>query len=300
MKFFLAKGNIERFRAKFPQIEFSTDLSMCHDAEAGVFKGGTLTNEFLDSMPNLKWVQLTSAGFNRADFEYLRQRNITLTCARGAYSEPCAEDVVCKLLVLERQVRKYILKQGKSWGREPQTIELCGKTAAVLGAGSIGVEVAKRLKAFNMTVLGYKSTPCELPYFDRLYFGEKELPIILGKADYVIVCLALNDKTHHLINKETISMMKDGAVFVNISRGEIVSEPDLYDALVSGKLKSAALDVFEKEPPASTNPLLALENVFVTCHQAVHSERNMERFEEVCMENIRRYLTGEPLLNVET
>jgi transposase len=116
MKFYLVKGNIERFRARFPEIDFSTDLSYCRDAEAGVFKGGMLTEEFLSKMPNLKWVQLTSAGFNRPDFESLLRRGITLTCARGAYSEPCAEDVVCKLLVLEREVKKYILKQGKVLG----------------------------------------------------------------------------------------------------------------------------------------------------------------------------------------
>jgi phosphoglycerate dehydrogenase-like enzyme len=162
--------------------------------------------------------------------------------------------------------------------------ELRDTTVLVVGLGEIGREVARLAEAFGMRVLSVRRS-------------EGNLDELLPQADAIVVTLPLTDETRGLIDRSRIARMREGAVFVNVGRGAVVDEEALIDALESGRLRGAALDVFAHEPLPPTSPLWDLENVIVSPHTAALSVRENERVVELFAENLRRYLAGEELLS---
>jgi phosphoglycerate dehydrogenase-like enzyme len=173
---------------------------------------------------------------------------------------------------------------------------MTGATASIIGAGAIGRATAARLKALGMNVIGMKRTPEPLPEFDEV-LGPDALDTLLERADLLVLACPLTPETHHLIGREQFARMKRSAVIVNIARGAVMVEEDLIDALKSGVIAGAGLDVFATEPLPADNRLWSLPNVIVTPHVSYLAGENEAAMLDEFGENLRLYLEGEPLLN---
>lgn len=234
---------------------------------------------------NLRTIQLTSAGIDRVPLDYINARGIRLFNARGVYSIPMAEWGILKVLEIYKKSRVFYKNQeNQKWDKQRDLLELTDKTASIIGFGSVGSEIAKRLKAFGVNVIGVGRSKVESEYLDE-YLLINHIEDALKKSDIVILTLPLTDETKHLIDKDKISIMKDNAVLVNISRGGIIDEVALIEDLKDNKFLGVALDVFEEEPLIES-PLWDFENVIITPHNSFVSDKVNERLFEFMIENL--------------
>lgn len=254
------------------------------DAE-GVICNGLFLYHPIEHFPALRYIQLTSAGFDRVPLEEVQRRGITIHNAKGVYSIPMAEFAVCGVLQLYKQSGFFRRNQEeRRWEKHRGLLELAGKTVCILGIGSVGTACAVRFKAFGCRVLGVNIRPRASEHFDRV-FGLDVLDDVLGQADVVILALPLTLQTNGLINGERLSAMKAGAILVNLARGAIVDTQALLDALDS-RLGGAVLDVFDQEPLNADSPLWAKDNVLVTPHNSFVGEGNQERLRNLILNNL--------------
>ncbi len=250
----------------------------------------------ISHFPSLKFINATSAGLDRLPLERIAERGIKLFNARGVYSVPMAEWALCSILSIYKGVRGFMRSQDRcEWNKNRNIRELSGSSAVVLGFGSVGQECAKRLSAMGVSVDAVDVAEITMPYINHCYKIE-ELADVIGSYDIVVLTLPLTPQTTHLIDAEMLKRFKRDATLVNISRGAVVDEPALVDALSSGALFGAALDVFEVEPLAEESPLWGMDNVIVTPHNSFVSERNAERLEEVIINNLRGVLKTDPVI----
>ncbi|MEX1024919.1 MAG: D-2-hydroxyacid dehydrogenase [Planctomycetota bacterium] len=260
--------------------------------------------EFLAAATRLAWVQSPSAGVSwllerdgiRADDD------LVLTNMQGIHGPAIAEHVFGMLLALTRDLGFHLQQEQRGrWNRAGSGVEpiaLSGRTLLVVGLGGIGREVARRAKGFEMTVLATRRSRAEPPpYVDRLGTSD-ELAEMLPLADVVVLCVPLTDETEGLIDAAALARMRPGSYLVNIARGRVVDHDALVDALESGHLAGACLDVTEPEPLPAEHPLWALPNVVITPHVAGRAALTGERSRALLTENLRRFGAGEPLLNV--
>ena len=234
----------------------------------------------------LRWVQATfagagqqlaAAGLAREDLE-----RITWTSSSGIHATPLGEWALFGILALTKGMpRLEADKRARRWSHYPVD-ELRGTTLLIVGLGEIGREIARLAEAFGMRVL-----------FTRR--NEGNLDELLPRADSVVLVLPLTDETRGSLDRRRIESMKRGAIFVNIGRGPVVDEDALVDALRSGRLRGAALDVYATEPLPADSPLWELENVILSPHTAAQSVHENERIVELFADNLRRYLAGEEL-----
>lgn len=252
----------------------------------------------IDMLPNLKWIQLLSAGINQVPEDKIRNRNILLTNSRGVYSIPIAEWIVLKTLEMYKNSKEFHEKQrNKIWKPNTHLLELYGKTIGFIGTGSIAQEAAKRFEGFGVRIIGINTTGKEVKHFHECYNIDR-INEAVGKCDVVVITVPYTDKTYHLVNKNVLDSMKDGAYIINIARGVIIDEPALIESLKSGKIKKAALDVFEKEPLPENSPLWEMDNVYISPHNSWSSEMVFRRRYEIAYNNLKRYRDNEELINV--
>ncbi|MTI56054.1 MAG: dihydrofolate reductase [Geosporobacter ferrireducens] len=252
----------------------------------------------LRRMKQLKLIQLSSVGIDQVPLEYIQGRNIILSNNRGGYSIPMGEWIVMKILeMLKHSKELYAQQQKKQWEIDTGLLELYGKTVGFIGTGTIAHEAAKRLQGFGVTIVGVNTTGRNSGYFQRCY-PMKALDEALGKCDVVVLAIPYTENTHHLINKKRIEAMQRGVYFVNVSRGSIVDQEALVEALQDGKIQAAALDVFEEEPLPLGNLLWSLDNAIITPHNSWISEMRNERRFRTIYENLSRFQKGELLINV--
>ncbi len=215
---------------------------------------------------NLKYIFLTSVGIDFLDLDYIKEKEITLSNNNGAYDDPIAEWIVYGLLQINKNDRRNIENQKeKLWKKRSFAYNLYGKKALFMGTGTIAVAGAKRLKGFEIELNGFNTSGRKVEPFDNVYSLE-ELDGILPEMDYLIMCLPETEKTHRILNADRFKRLKDGVVVVNISRGSTIDEAALVDAIKSGKVRGAALDVFEEEPLSKDSELWELENVYIYPH----------------------------------
>ena len=254
----------------------------------GIIGNGIFLSHPIEKFTSLRYIQLTSAGFDRVPMEYVKEHGITSRNARGVYSVPMAEAAVAGVLSLYRGMRRSSENQkAHVWEKQRDLRELAGKTVAIVGCGSVGNECARRFGAFGTEVVGVDIVTRE----DALYRemkGMESLDEVLGNSDVAVLTVPLTDETKGLFDKKRIGIMKDGAVLVNISRGAVVDTDALTAELKSGRL-SAVLDVFESEPLEESSPLWDLENVIVTPHSSFIGEGNGKRLSGVIMTNLNGY-----------
>lgn len=257
-------------------------------ADAAVCNGLFLYHD-IKAFTGLKMIQLTSAGLDRVPLSYIKEKGIALYNARGVYSVPMAEWIVLKILELyKHSAGFYRAQQNKEWNKDRTLLELYGKTACIVGAGSIGQETAKRLGAFGVIVTAVDAMPVQSPFFDKIYTAG-ELEAALSQSDITILTLPLTEKTRHMFDTALFSKMKKGSILINVSRGAVVREEDLVQAVACGRLSGAALDVFEEEPLSKESPLWDMERVIVTPHNSFVSDNTNERLFGVIYENLKKH-----------
>lgn len=257
------------------------------DGVEGVICNGLFLYHGIEQFKALKYIQLTSAGFDRIDMDYVNEHNIEIYNARGVYSIPMAEYAVFGVLELYKQ-GKFFIENQKShlWEKHRGLLELYGKTVCIVGCGNVGTECAKRFKAFGCNVVGVDLYPREDNDYEKIY-PLSQLDSALCEADIVVLTLPLTKETEKLISKEKLAIMKNGAILVNIARGAIVDENALADAL-KNNIGGAVLDVFGEEPLNENSPLWDMENVILTPHNSFVGENNSERLWQVIKDNLEK------------
>jgi Phosphoglycerate dehydrogenase and related dehydrogenases len=261
------------------------------EIEVVVCNGLFLYNK-IEELKSLKFIQLTSAGLDRIPVEYVRKHAICLSNARGVYSLPMAEWVVLKILEIYKKTRYFYAVQSEhKWLKNRELLELAGKKAAIIGFGDVGAEIAKRLKAFDVDVIGVDNRSLE-PAKDGLikeFYPPDEIDQVLNQCNIVILALPLTEQSRHLMNRQRFAAMQEGSVLINVSRGGVIDETALIEALQVNKLLGAALDVFEEEPLPEDNPLWDFDRVIITPHNSFVSDKVNERLFELIIKNLTEY-----------
>jgi glyoxylate/hydroxypyruvate reductase A len=256
------------------------------------------TSQFLGRVPHLRWVQSSSSGIG----EWVKrlglvQAPITVTNAAGMHARPLAEFVVFAMLYFARSWPRMAAEQrAHHWERcAIETLE--SKTLGIIGLGLVGRMVAALAKPLGMRVIGTRRTRTEVDAGVDHVFASDRTRDVLAQSDYVALCVPHTPETVGLIGAEAFAAMQPGAVLINIARGSVVDEPALIDALRSGHLGGAALDVVSHEPLAPESPLWDMPNVILTPHSMSTACTENEWLVELFCDNLRRYLAGEPLRN---
>ncbi|MBE0701173.1 MAG: D-2-hydroxyacid dehydrogenase [Acholeplasmataceae bacterium] len=296
---FLKEKYAKRLRSRFPDIEIITDDIMSFDCEAIICSASFLKPQTLDLYKNLRWIQLLSAGYDTIDINDIHQRQITLTNARDVYSIQIAEDVFSKILAFNRNTKQHFehMKTG-DWQYQKVTHEIAHSKVGILGTGSIAIEIAKRMKAFDAQTIGYKRTLDNVPFFDVICTKPTELDWLYAECDYLIIALPLTTETKHLISSAQFAKMKPSCLVINIARGEIIDQDALVDALRNHLIRGAALDVVTPEPLPTEHPLWYMDNVLITPHNAGSSPHMLERLYQMVEDNVHRYVNHQNLYHI--
>lgn len=266
------------------------EIIKCPDKYDAVICNGLFLYNDINRFSRLKYIQLTSAGMDRISLEYTKEHNIRVHNARGVYSIPMAEYAVMKILEIYKNCSFFYRNQVKhKWIKNRDIMELYGKTVCVFGCGNIGIEVAKRLKAFGTKIIGVDIACVSCEYIDEIVLMDKA-DEFLSASDIVVLTLPLTSETKGMFGYSKFNKMKKDAVFINMSRGTIVKEVDLIRALENKEILGAALDVFEEEPLNNQSPLWDMENVIITPHNSFIGEGNNDRMFNVMYNNLKDWM----------
>jgi phosphoglycerate dehydrogenase-like enzyme len=299
---------LQVFRAALPGVEI---LQLDGDAlpkgleraqAAAISWTGPPIDAILDAGTGLQWLQQRGAGIDRIATPKLVASALVLTNGSGNHAINIAEHVLALMLAFARQLPALVRAQDARQWRPPKIatlFELSGQTLAVVGAGALGCAVAARAAAFGMRVLGVRRTPDgTLPPGFASMAALADLDAVLAEADHVVITLPLTAETRGLFGADRLAAMKPGAHLYNVGRGAIVDPAALLDALRSGRLAGAGLDVTDPEPLPADSPLWSEPGVIVTAHSSGQTPRSWQRYEALLLENLGRFQRGEPLLNV--
>lgn len=269
--------------------EVTNDKERQKDAEIVLVRSKTkCTKEYIDNAPNLKMIIRGGVGLDNIDLVYAKEKGIIVHNTASASAIAVAELAFALMLAVPNHIVGGCnsLRDRKWLKKEYKRSELYGKTLGLIGIGNIGTEVAKRAKAFGMNVIAYRKSGKPSEWAEV----RPTLEEVLAEADYLSLHTPLTDQTEGIINKDTISKMKDGAVLVNTGRGKCVVEEDVVAALESGKLRGYGCDVWYSDPPPDECPVLSAPNVVMTPHLGASSKENLLRIGDVIVEKIQEYL----------
>ena len=295
--------------ARFPDLEFVyattadeiLDSLARHDPEAAfsIKHPGfpSTAHTPIPAHPSVRWIQIGGSGFDH--LLPWDTRRITVTNGAGVLAPYLAEGVTGAMLALGCGFLNYVEQRRARRWKPVAFTPLRDRTLLVVGLGRIGECVARNAKALGMRVLGIRGTPAPHPAADEVH-GPDALHTLLPRTDFVSLHVRLNPTTRGLLSREALAAMKPGAYLVNTSRGPVVDETALIDALRSGHLAGAYLDVFETEPLPPESPLWVMPNVLVTPHASDNVHGWPRRFAELFADNLDRWRAGGPLVNVVT
>lgn len=253
----------------------------------GIIGNGIFLSHPIEQFTSLKYIQLTSAGFDRVPMDYVKEHGIEIHNARGVYSIPMAEFAVSGVLQLYKQSGYFHENQkAHKWEKHRGLLELFGKNVCIVGCGSVGTECAKRFKAFGCNVVGVDIKPYHNEEYD-IILSLESLDDVLKDADVIILTLPLTDETKHLMNDARFSDLKESAVIVNMARGAVIDTQAMIEALP--KIGGAVLDVFEEEPLDENSPLWDMENVILTPHNSFVGDGNFSRLYTLMLKKIKIY-----------
>ena len=270
------------------------------EAEAVI---GNLTQAELAQAKRLRWLQIPWSGVDAYSKMAQFPQNVTLTNTTGAFGKVIAEHVIGSMLVFCRAFLPHFRNQQQClWRDAGQQKTLEGKTVLILGAGDIGTETARRLRAFEMRILGVRRTAGACPdCYDEMHTLE-ELDALLPRADFIVCALPATPATRGLFDEARLLRCKPDAVLVNVGRGSLIVSDDLARVMQAGHFFGVSLDVTDPEPLPPGHPLWQLENVLITPHVAGASFGKLAETEEkiigMIAENLKRWLDGKPLANV--
>ncbi len=271
----------------------------------------------IDQFPSLKWVQTHSAGIDSLLDKPIWQGEVLLTTLNGVHTVSMAEHAMAMMLAFRWQLRTMLNFQAESrWPQDRWGIfsgrELRGSTLGLVGYGAIARELARQAQALGMRVLAVNRSGRRRRYrgFREPGVGDLEAAIpekiypashlaaMLPRCDYIVLLAPLTPETRHMVNEASFARMKPEAFFFNLGRGSLVDESALIEALRQGQIAGAGLDVFEEEPLPADSPLWQMENVIISPHVSGFSPTYNDRASDLFAENLRRYLVGQPLLNL--
>lgn len=270
------------------------------DAEMVYTNKTPITKRIMDACPHLRFISMLATGYDVVDVTYAREKGIPVTNVPEYGTSSVSQFAIALLLEICHHIGHHseTVHQGK-WERctdwcywDTPLIELDGKTMGLIGCGKIGRHTARIASALGMRVLAYDPYPTDT---GRQIVEYVDLDALLKNSDVIAVHMPLLPSNRGLINRETIAKMKDGVIFINNSRGPIVVEQDLADALNSGKIYAAGLDVVSTEPIRSDNPLLKAKNCIITPHISWAPRESRQRIMDCAVENARAFLAGSPI-----
>ena len=275
-------------------------------AGADIAVTAALSDDELARAPRLRWLSSVAAGLDEIVTPALLARGVAITNASGVHGPNIAEHVLAMMLMFTRGMPRLLRAQvARRWERDLKSRsdgpgELTGKTLLIVGLGRIGEAIAHRARPFGVRIVALKRDPSHRHddgvAVDEL-LGLNALDDVLSRADHVCMTVPLTRETHHLMDARRIARLRAGACLYNISRGAVIDEAALVDALRAGKLAGAGLDVFEEEPLPAASPLWEMENVIVTPHVAGVTPLYYQRTAALFAENLDRFLSGRPLEN---
>lgn len=274
-------------------------IERAKDADALLINKVVLGEKELAQLPRLRYIGVQATGYNVVDVEAARRHGITVTNIPAYSTDSVAQMVMAHLLNITQRVGDYARQCGEGrWSSNPDfcywntpLIELAGKQMGIVGFGRTGSAVARLALAFGMKVATYTSKPQEELPEGIIKMSLEEL---FGTSDIVSLHCPLTPTTHHLVNAERLALMKSTAILINTSRGPVVDEQALAEALNSGTLYAAGIDVLCEEPPRKGSPLLSARNCFVTPHIAWATIEARTRLLQICEANLRTFIEGHP------
>ncbi len=297
-------------REQFPGIDFvhvtPGDDVLGPIADAEICLASSLKPEVIDQAPRLRWVHSTAAAVDDLlPLKRLAEHHVVVTNSRGVQAVPIAEHVMAGLLILARRYDLMIAAQReRRWiqaelGETHRPWMLLGRRMTIVGLGAIGEEIACRAHAFGMRVTGVRRRP-DRPASSSVerVFGADQLSAALGGCEALVIAAPFVASTKGMIGANEIALLAPGAILVNIGRAQIVDSAAMLEALHSGQLGGAVLDVFDREPLDPASPLWELPNVLVSPHSSGFRSTHWEDTTAMFADNLRRYLRGEPLINV--
>ena len=269
------------------------------DAEIVIINKTPISKETIDKCPNMKLIAVLATGYNVVDYNYAKEKDIPVvnvptygTQIVGQYALGLLLEICSHYGHHDETVKAGKWENNDDWCYwDYPMIELYGKTAGIIGLGRIGVNTAKILKAMNVNVIAYDAFQSEAGKEVAEYV---ELDELLAKSDFIFLHCPLFPSTQGIIGKENIAKMKDGVIIINNSRGPLIVEQDLYDALESGKVAAAAVDVVSTEPIKEDNVLLKAKNCIITPHISWATKEARERIMNTTAENIKSVIDGAP------
>ncbi len=260
------------------------------DIDATVCNGLFLSHD-ISTFSNLRFIQLTSAGYDRVPVDTIKERNIELYNARGVYSIPMAEWALFRVLEHYKQGGFFKKEQDACrWTKHRGLREIAGRKVAVIGAGNVGQEVAKRFQALGTETTGFDIHTNATPFFDKMQLTDN-LENVIGGYDIVVITAPLLPSTKGLISRKVLQNLKENAILVNIARGGLIDEMAMCDVLKEREDVFAALDVFEQEPLPMDSPLWKLDNVALSPHNSFVSDGNNQRMFDVMYHNLKNFIT---------
>ena len=267
-------------------LQWEKDPLPCEpDWPEAVIGNGIFLFHPIEQFCNLRYIQITSAGYDRIPMDYVTEHEITIHNARGVYSIPMAVFAVGGVLQLYKKFPVFVENQKKhSWNKIREIRELNHKTVSIIGCGSVGTECAKRFKAFGCRIRGIDLFPAENEYYDQME-GTEGIDDHLKDADIIILTVPLSEETINLLNRARLGSLKDGATIVNLARGKVI-DYKAYVEYAKRKNLSGVFDVFPDEPLDENNPLWDMENEIVTPHNSFQGEENIERLNRVVIWNL--------------
>ena len=298
----------EGIRKRWPEMRVVHLLDYTHLAEelpdTDIFVGYSLRAEQLKIAAKLKWIHSTAAGVLQLMYPELRESSVLVTNPSGIFSVPMAEHTMGMLVALARNFPDCVRHQDSAhWGQQeiwdkPQHLtELNGQMLLIVGFGSIGHELARRAKAFEMRVWGVSRSGKGDGSLAERVVPVSQLHEVLPRADYVVIAAPETPETRRLIGAAELARMKPGARLINVSRGTLIDEAALIRALNEGQLGGAALDVAETEPLPKKSPLWKAQNLFITPHTSAISDRLWDRQARMLMDLLERWFDGREMFN---
>jgi len=261
-----------------------TEIMLAWQAPAGL----------LARMPALRWIQALTVGIDNWLARPDLTASIALTCARGSHRVQMPENILGALFHLTKPYAQAASDQReRRWVRRVSA-PLAGSTLGILGLGAIGQELARKAAALEMRVIGTKRSAAPLPHVERVY-PPSALDEVLGQSDYVLLLLPLTAETDNLMNAQRFKAMRKSAYLLNFGRGALVVDEDLVAAVKAGTIAGAVLDVYRKEPLPAEHPFWNTEGILVLPHIGGHAQGRDADVARIFADNVRRYLTGEPL-----
>lgn len=287
---------MQEIQAEFPSltIEQYTSRQDLQDAlpQAEILVTFKCDQAMLEQAPNLKWVQALSTGVDTLPVNEIQKRGIILTSTTGMHAGHMSELALMAMLMLARNMHQIFKNQAlKVWDRKVPQDEIAGKTAGILGLGSIGKEVAQKASLLGMQVIGVKKQSEAVAGVDRVY-SLQDMDEVFAQSDYVINLLPLTEETRQCVGIRQFESMPAGGCFINLGRGGSVDEKALIQALERGNLRAAFSDVFTQEPLPADSPFWDLDNLIIMPHIGGENASYMHKAMPIIRDNLQAYLNG--------